>query len=159
MRRAIPSPLSRLAPSALTLGILGGVTACLSYGSAGFVASRLVGEVAPALVIASYEVVFALLYIGTLRYREVLRIRTTSPAAIPWILLTAVGLSSGVGFFYTALGRAPLSVAAPIVGIVPLVSYAFVLLLLRGEERITRRVLVGAMLVVGGVVLVGLDNS
>ena len=73
-------------------------------------------------------------------------------------------LAAGVLFalatssFYTALTRIDFSVAAPIVGAVPLASYLFVLIVLRGYERLTPRVVLGAALVVAGVGLIGVAN-
>jgi drug/metabolite transporter (DMT)-like permease len=85
--------------------------------------------------------------------------RWVSRGALPWIALAGLTLGGGAAFYYTALNYVDFSVAAPVVGAVPLVSYGFILLLLRGHERITLRVLIGAVMVVSGVIVIRIVNA
>ena len=152
-------PWTRLHLRPVTVGILLTVVASVSFSVAGFTASQIVGDLAPGLIVAFYEAVLGVAIVSALNVSSLRGVRRLPRVAVPWILLSGAGLAMGVGSFYTALLHAPLSVAAPIVGMVPLVSYTFVLLVLRGEERITRRALVGAAMVVGGVVVIGVNNT
>ncbi len=152
-------PWTRLNLRPVTLGILLTVVASVSFSVAGFTASQIVGDLAPGLIVAFYEATLGIVLVSTLNVRSVRGVLALPRVAVPWILLAGGGLAMGVGSFYTALLHAPLSVAAPIVGMVPLVSYAFVLLVLRGHERITSRALVGAGMVVAGVVVIAVNNT
>ena len=144
---------------AMTIGIMAAIGVAASFGASGYVASRLVNDFAPALVVLTYEVLFGLVYISLFRFRELAGVRQVTPAGLRWALLAGVGVAFGIGSYYTALSRAPLSVAAPVVGAAPLAAYAFVFIVLRGSERITRRALLGAAMVVSGVVLIGVYNA
>ena len=149
---------NRVTVGAVGLGILFGLGASASYASEGFVASEVVRNYAPGLVLAAHTSAFGMVYLLVLWGRQFRGPRTVGRAGLFWIVLAGLGFAMGTGSFYASLGEAPLSVVAPIVGVVPLVSYVFVLIFLRGQERITRRVLVGAALVVIGVGLIGINN-
>jgi drug/metabolite transporter (DMT)-like permease len=151
--RAIP------AVSPVTLGVLFCIVAAASLASAGYIASQIINQDTPGTSIAFYEGIFGISFVLMLRARSLTRRGQLQRAALPWLILAGCCNALGIGGFYTALSHAPLSVAAPITGITPLVSYVFVLLLLRGEEHVTRRVLLGAGLVVFGVVLVGVTSG
>jgi drug/metabolite transporter (DMT)-like permease len=75
-----------------------------------------------------------------------------------WIALAGAGFATAFASFYTALSRIDFSVGAPILGAVPMVSYVVILFVLRGEEHITPRALLGATLVVVGVGIIGVTN-
>ena len=154
--------MSRLAsraprPSTVTAGILlAGLAAC-SFASAGYVASQLVSGGVSGMTVAFYESLFGLALLFAVNMRALSRGAQPPQNGILWGLAAGVAYAFAIGAFYTSLERIPFSVAAPITGAVPLASYAFVLLLLRGTERITRRAALGAALVVAGVAMVGVS--
>ena len=146
-----------LRPSVVTSGVLlAGLAGC-SFASAGYVASQLVGGGASGVVVAFYESVFGLVLLFAVNARALSRGAQPPRSGVLWGLAAGVAYAFAVGAFYTSLERIPFSVAAPITGSVPLASYAFVLLLLRGTERVTRRAALGAALVVAGVAMVGVS--
>jgi drug/metabolite transporter (DMT)-like permease len=149
---------NHMAMSTVGLGILLGFGASASYASEGFVASQVIRNYSPGLVLAAHSSTFGMGYLLALRGRQFRHPQPISRAGIFWVVLTGLGLAAGTASLYSALGEAPLSVVAPIVGAVPLVSYVFVLILLRGQERITPRVGLGATLVVAGVGLISIYN-
>ena len=148
-----------LASGGVSLGLVAGAGASASYAAGAYAASQLVNNYAPPFVLACYEVMFGIAYITVVRFQEVTGVGKMSAPGLRWSLLAGVGLACGIGFFYSALGRAPLSVAAPILGVSPLVAYLFVRILLRDVERVTPRILLGAILVVSGVALIGVNNA
>ena len=144
------------------LGVVAAIGASMAYATELYIVSRLVNVHAPGLVIASYEVMFGLLLFGAIRLRMLAGYATGGTAAardFRWAVLAGVSLAVALSAFFTALGHAPLSVVAPVGGIAPLVAYGLVLVLLRGVERVTRRTLAGAGLVVAGVALIGVYNT
>ncbi len=143
--------------STVTSGILLAALASASFSSAGFIASQLIDETRPGVVLAFYEGAFGLLFVLGVNARALTGAKSGWRPAMPWVIGSGLVFAVAIGTFYTALERLPFSTAAPIVGAVPLASYTFVLLLLRGQERITPRALLGAVLVVGGVGLVGVS--
>jgi drug/metabolite transporter (DMT)-like permease len=155
-------PILRVGPLAITattVGVLAAICTAASYGAASYVASQIVNNPAPALVIVSYETFFGLVYISLLRFRVLIGARPVRRSGLLWAMLSGVAFAVGIGSFYTSLSHVPLSVAAPLVGATPLAAYALVLIMLRGSEQVTRRALLGASMVVAGVALIGICNS
>ncbi len=141
--------------SAVTLGIVFAVLAALSLATTLFIAKRLVDDGTPGPVVAFYEVALGLLFLAVALARSLRSGLGLERGALKWVAAAGIGFALAAASFYTALSRLDLSVGAPIVGAVPLVSYVFVLLVLRGTERLTVRSVLGATLVVGGVGLIG----
>lgn len=145
--------------STVTVGIAFAVAAAASLATAGFIANELVDEGTPGVVVAFYETVFGLAYVTAAYARRLRGSRLGfERGAVVWVFIAGFSLALGVGSFYTALGRIDYSVGAPIVGAAPLVSYLGVLIFLRGHERITPRMLLGAAMVVAGVGMIGVGS-
>lgn len=142
----------------ITAGLAFAAFAMLSFVTAGLLANRLVGLGAPPIVVAFYEALFGLLLTLAVRARTLRAGRRPDRAALAWMLAAGGLFAMATGSFYTALTRLDFSVAAPVTGAVPLVSYVFVLLMLRRHERLTPRIVFGATLVVAGVALIGAYN-
>ena len=143
---------------AVTLGIVFAALAAASFATAGFIAKQLVDDGTPGMVVAFYEVAFGLMFLTAARARSLRSGLGLGRGVLKWVVIAGIGFALATASFYTALARIDYSVGAPIVGAVPLVSYAFVLLVLRGHERLTVRSVLGALLVVGGVGLIGAAN-
>ncbi|MDE2838140.1 MAG: EamA family transporter [Chloroflexota bacterium] len=142
----------------VTIGLVFTVLAMLSFVTVGLLANHLVDRGNLPVVVASYEALFGLAFTLGIRARRLRSGGSPVGSGLGWMLGAGVLFAMATGSFYTALARVDYSVAAPIVGAVPLVSYVFVLLLLRGYERLTPRVVFGAMLVVAGVGIIGAAN-
>ncbi|MYK35679.1 MAG: DMT family transporter [Chloroflexi bacterium] len=142
----------------ITIGLVFTVLAMLSFVTVGLLANHLVDRGNPPVGVASYEALFGLALTLGIRARGLRSGRSPVGSGLGWMLGAGVLFALASGSFYTALARLDYSVAAPITGAVPLVSYVFVLLLLRGYERLTLRVVFGATLVVAGVGLIGVAN-
>ncbi len=139
----------------VTSGILLTLTAAMSFASAGFIASRLVDDATPGVAVAFFEASFGMGFVIAVNGALLRRTRRIDRGAVFWIAGAGASFAVAISAFYTSLERIPFSVGAPITGAVPLVSYAFVFVLLRGQERITPRALIGAAMVVAGVGVVG----
>lgn len=150
--------VARPSTSRVTSGIILTVLAALSFGSTGFLANHLADQGNPGVVIGFYESLFGLALVLAINVHHAGRPRATR-VAMAWATIAALGFAVAFGSFYTALSHIDLTVGAPILGAVPLVSYAFILFVLKGQERITPRALIGATLVVVGVGIIGVTNS
>ena len=84
-----------------------------------------------------------------------------SSAASAVLFVLASGLSSlfGFGSNVLALSLLPVVVVTPISSVYPLITVLLVRLFLRHHERVTRQTVLGALLVVSGVILVTLARS
>ena len=145
-------------PRRVTIGLVFAVLAMLSFSVGGLLANNLVDGGASPLVVAFYEALFGLGFVLVIKARGLRSGRPPIGSALGWMLAAGVLFALATSSFYTALARMDFSVAAPIIGAVPLASYVFVLIVLRGYERLTPRVVLGATLVVAGVGLIGVAN-
>jgi len=154
----VSTTVARFDARRITIGLVFAVLAMLSFAVGGLLANHLVDKGASPLVVAFYEALFGLAFVLGIRARGLRSGRSPSASALAWMLAAGVLFALATSSFYTALARIDFSVAAPIVGAVPLASYLFVLIVLRGYERLTPRVVLGATLVVAGVGLIGVAN-
>jgi drug/metabolite transporter (DMT)-like permease len=80
-------------------------------------------------------------------------------AAVLFILASGVSSLFGFGSNVLALSLLPVVVVTPISSIYPLITVLLVRLFLRHHERVTRQTVLGALLVVSGVILVTLARG
>jgi drug/metabolite transporter (DMT)-like permease len=136
------------------LGYLLSLGAAACYGSTQVIARFLVTGHAPPIVVAAFSFVFGTIYLMAINHRELRRgVRIPGPALVH-TLLAGVAAAIGVIGMYFALARAPVVLIAPIVSVNPMITLLLAHLFLQRLERITIRLILGAFLVVGGVVLV-----
>ena len=148
-----------LAPdNRVTSGIAFTIFAGLSFALSGFLANDLVDGGHPGVIVGFYEGLCGLALVLAINVRQFRGRPQVTRATMFWITLAAAGFATAFACFYTALSRIDFSVCAPILGAVPMVSYVVILFVLRGEEHITPRALLGAMLVVAGVGIIGITN-
>ena len=144
--------------SQVTSGIILTVLSGFSFAFTGFVANDLVDTGHPGVIVGFYESLFGLILVLAVNVRQMRGKPQATRPALMWIALAAAGFATAFGSFYTALSRIDYSVGAPVLGAVPMVSYVVVLFVLRGQEHITPRALLGATLVVVGVGIIGATN-
>ena len=142
--------MRRLAGVAFAFG------AALAYGASQVIIRHSVEGVASPLVgsliaLACGTLGFAVVSAKNLGYS---RGRMRRGAAF----FAAAGIFSALGvlMMFQALGRAQVVVVSPLVATNPLFTLVFAALLLRGVERITRQIVLGALLVVAGVAVLAL---
>lgn len=142
----------------VTFGIVLAAVAAFSLALNGFVANALVDDGTPGVVVAFYEALFGLTLVVALNVKTLRRGPRAKRSSGIWIAAAGFAFAIAFGTFYTALGEIDYSVAAPILGAVPLVSYIAIPFVLRGHERITPRAILGATLVVAGVAAIGVAS-
>ena len=143
--------------SGVTIGIgLAGI-ASISIAIAGYLASGIVGDSTPGSVVAFYESVFGIVFVCLIIARFWDR-QYISRRGFYWMLPAGVVFAIAVASLYTALELAPLSIVAPLAGTEPLATYFFILLILRGQEFITLRATLGALLIVLEVGIIGVTS-
>lgn len=138
---------------ATLLGVAFSLGAAIAYGSSQVLTRQSVGQLAPPLVGS-----FIALGFGTLGF-AILSIRSLGTRGehfwrgAAFFAGAGVFSATGVGLLFVALSQGEVVVISPVVATNPLFTLVMASVLLRGVERITSRVVVGALLVVAGVVV------
>ena len=132
--------------------------ACIAYGASLILAKQVV-EDTPPLLAATLGMTFGLLVLAVIFAPDVRRDKGTRKRAWVWAALGGLAAGSGITLMFLAISNAPVVVVAPILAMNPLTAILFSQIFLRGMERITWRVLIGALLVVAGVIIITLGQN
>lgn len=149
----LPGTTERSATRTTLVGLAFGFSAALAYGSSQVLARHGVSDLAPPLVgsfIALFwgTLGFSLMTVRSLGQRSANLRRGALYCALGGILSAAA-----VTLNFQALSRGDVVVVSPVTATNPLFTLIFASVLLRGIERITPRIVIGALLVVSGVVV------
>ena len=144
----------------LRLGYFAALGAAASYGSVTLVARKIVTDYSSPLVATSFSMVIGTVMVGALFHRDVMADAPRTPRRA-WLFVALAGCAStwGVTFWFLALDRAPVVLVAPLAGVHPLVSILLAYVFLKRMERLSWRILLGALLVVAGVALIALGRQ
>ncbi len=133
-----------------------GAAAC--YGTLAVLGRKIATDIAPPLVANAFAMI-----LGTLVLVAIFQSQIRADFKVPspkkgWLFVALAGCAStwGVTFWFLALGEAPAILVAPLAAVHPLFSVLLTLIFLRSVERVTKRTVLGAMLVVSGVILITL---
>ena len=132
--------------------------ACIAYGASLILAKQVV-EDTPPLLAATLGMTFGLLVLAVISAPDVRRDKGTRKRAWVWAALGGLAAGSGITLMFLAISNAPVVVVAPILAMNPLTAILFSQIFLRGMERLTWRVLLGALLVVAGVIILTLGQN
>ena len=132
--------------------------ACIAYGASLILAKQVV-EDTPPLLAATLGMTFGLLVLAVISAPDVRRDVGTRQRAWVWAALGGLAAGGGITLMFLAISNAPVVVVAPILAMNPLTAILFSQIFLRGMERLTWRVLLGALLVVAGVIILTLGQN
>ena len=132
--------------------------ACVAYG-ASLVLAKQVVEDTPALVGATIGMTFGMLVLAIISAGDMRKERGIPARGYLWTALGGLGAAGGITFMFLGMANAPVVVVAPIVAVNPLTAIFFGQIFIRGLERLTPRVIIGALLVVAGVIVIGLGQN
>ena len=141
-------------------GFIFAVCAAFFYALSALVGKKITDDFSSPMVASAFSILFGLLATGSVFFGTVNR-EARSLAGRSWILISLSGCASalGVSGWYLALNITPVVVVAPIVAVYPLVTIAIASLFLRGIEKVTRQTVIGAIIVVIGVLFVGFGTQ
>ena len=146
----------------LLLGYIASLGASAAYGASAVLGRKVTTDIAPAMVLTAFALVFGTLMVAALFHRHAATdlIASKPPGrALFWVSMAGLASAFGVGCFFFGLEQAPVVVVAPLVGTSPLFAIALTHIFLQRLETITMRTVAGALLVVVGVALVTIGGQ
>ena len=144
----------------LWLGYGFAMGAALSYGASQTVGKHVTTEYAPPLVGTAFALLFGLAFVSVMFHRHIpTDLRGSRKRGFLWFGLSGIASAAGVTLLYFALSKAPVVVVSPVVAINPLITLTLAHIFLQRLERITKRTILGTLLVVLGVVIITLSRS
>ena len=148
--------ISGIARREAIIGYAAAIGAAACYGTLAVLGRKIATDIAPPLVANSFSMILGTLVLAAIfqsRIRSDFRVR---PSRKGWLFVALAGCAStwGVTFWFLALGEAPAILVAPLAAVHPLFSVLLTMVFLRGLERVTMRTVLGALLVIGGVILI-----
>jgi len=144
-------------PRSLALGYLLALGAAVSYGGSQVVAKKIVEDV-PPLVGAAFALFFGTIILGVLVARDVSHSNPAPKKAYFWAGLAGLFASSGVAAMFLALDAAPVVVVAPVISINPLFAILLSQIFIRRLERISWRLVAGAVMIAVGVSVITISR-
>jgi drug/metabolite transporter (DMT)-like permease len=142
------------------MGYAAGIGAAVAYGASQTVGKHVTSEFATPLVGTAFSLVFGFLYVSVMFHRHIPNDLRTSPRrGFLWFGLSGIASASGVTLLYFALSNAPLVVVSPVVAINPLITLTLAHFFLHKLEKITKRTIMGTVLVVLGVVIITVSKG
>ena len=151
---------SRIGSGRLLLGYGAAMGAAMSYGASQTIGKHITTEYAPPLVGTAFALVFGFVYVSLMFHRHIpVDVKTNPRMGYLWFSLSGITSATGVALLYFALSKAPVVVISPVVAISPLVSLALAHIFLQRVEKITKRTILGTLLVVLGVVIIALSRN
>ena len=136
-----------------TSGIFFALAAASAYGTSQVITRANIGELATPLVGSLIAIFWGTLGFTVLAARD---FKTRSPnfnRGAKFFALAGLFSAAGVVFLFLALSRGKVVIVSPIAATNSLFTMFFAMAMLRGVEKITPRVMLGAALVVSGVVV------
>jgi drug/metabolite transporter (DMT)-like permease len=140
------------------LGVLTSLLSIVSYGISQVVTKSLVSGAASPQVGAAITLATGTVVLFFVSVRSLGRDLRAPRRSLMWVGLAGLLASNGAMLSLIAQAKAPLTVVSPILAVNPLMTLVLTAIFLRQVERVTMRVVLGSLLVIGGVVLVILGN-
>ncbi|MFC1981495.1 EamA family transporter [Chloroflexota bacterium] len=130
------------------------LTAAMAYGVSNVLVRLGVTDLAPPLVSATLALLSGTLVLAMIGGRNLGGKLRQKKKLVVFLIISGICSGSAVVSSFFALSMVPIVVAGPLQSTPPLVTLVLSLLFLRKLERITRRLVLGTVLVVVGITLV-----
>ena len=142
------------------LGYLAALGAAISYAVVSLVARKIVTDYSSPMVGTAFSMMFGTMIVAGMFHRHAMNDVASAPRKA-WVYVALAGCAStwGVSFWFLAFKEAPVVLVAPAAGTHPLVAIVLAHFFLQRLERVTWRIVLGAMLVVGGVTMVAVGAN
>ena len=161
-RDAAAAPAAALAAEARTprrtliTGAAFALCAAMAYGSSQVLTREGIGSLAPPLVGSLIALFWGTLGFAALSARNLGERGDHFGRGALFFVTGGILSAMGVLLMFLALGRGTVVVVSPVLATNPLFTLLFAAMFLRGVERITPRIVLGALLVVAGVAVLSI---
>ena len=152
------SPAQR-ASRPLVIGILCSLAGATAYAAGHNIARHVVTNSASAPVTASYTLFFGTVILAVISLPRLGKLVEAPRSAVLTMAISGVLSSLAIFFMYTALSKAPVTLASPLVALYPLIAMTLAHFFLQRLERITPGMVIGAVMVAVGVTFVVLGRA
>ena len=141
-------------------GYIYGLIAGICYGAWAIIAKTAITEYEiPPLLFASIAFLFGTIIFSPILAYDLPRAFSSSRRAVALYALSGVGSGSAIVALSFALEEGDVSVVAPIVSVSPLITLILVRLFLDRLEKVSWRLVTGALIVVAGTVMVVVGDT
>ena len=143
----------------ILLGSIAALVSAIGFGGNQFIsATRIVTETEP-LIGAAFTLMFGTAFVSLFVIKDIKKDLKSPKKGFMYMGLSGLSASTGVVVLFTALANAPISVVSPISNTQPMVSILLTHLFLQQLERVTLQTVMGAGLVIAGVVAITLGST
>ncbi len=150
------SKVSEVKRNLVPLGIAAALLAAAFYAASSVMVRIVVRSEAHPFVMVAFTSALGAILLAPIAARGFREDRKARFRGFAWAALTGPLTLMAVGFFYSALQHSPVVVVTPLVAIYPLGSILLARLFLSRQESFSPSVILGALLVVGGAVMVSI---
>ncbi|MFC2069751.1 EamA family transporter [Chloroflexota bacterium] len=140
------------------IGIAFGLGAGIAYGVCNVLIKYSVGEISTPLVGAAVSLLIGTVCLSVFGMRGIRTDLVKNRKGLVYMLMAGLAASCGIVASFFALSMAPVVVISPLQGTNPLFALLFSWLFLGRLEKITVRIILGTVLIVGGVILITLGR-
>ncbi len=144
------------------MGILGMLCALIggsAYGASQFMFKQVFKQNIDPLVAVSYALLSGTIILMILNLKSLKKPEKQIPKeAYIYCIIAGICASGGLGFSALALNIAPVVVVSPIFALVPLVTLSLTVIFLKATDQVTKKIWIGATLVVVGVIFIGFGS-
>lgn len=141
------------------LGMLCALIGGSAYGASQFMFKQVFKQNIDPLVAVSYALLSGTIILIVLNLKSLKRPEKQIPKeAYIYCIIAGICASGGLGFSALALNIAPVVVVSPIFALVPLVTLSLTVIFLKATDRVTKKIWIGATLVVIGVIFIGFGS-
>ena len=143
----------------IIIGMAFALTSAVAYGVSHVLIRQAASNYAPPIVVAAISLLSGTMVLAVINGRNPEKKLGRKKKAL--LLLTISGIFSGLGVLtgFLALSMAEVVVISPLLGTPPLFTLAFSHFFLRKLERITPRLILGIVLVIGGITLISIGKA
>ena len=154
-----PAILSQEGRRTVLTGVVFAMLAALCYAGTSVIARHLVTGDTKPLVTAFLAALVGISVMTLYSVRDARRDRHAPKRGFALMALAGTAGTAGITTNFFALSHAPVATVAPMLSVNPLFALVLTHLFLQRLERVTRRLWIGAGLVVVGVALIALSNG
>ena len=141
------------------IGYTSSLSAAISYGISAILAKIIVGQITTPLIASSFALFFGFFTLSIIFYKQLINIKSIDKKTFLFLFLAGLASCIGVGAQYYAMNNAPVILVAPITGANALFAILFGSIFLKKIEKITPLTVMGAFMIIIGIIIIILSRT